>query len=103
MTIRVTNPSEAPCWKFSAYSWALNVGSVCLPVSEAIVNSPSTMVAVRNDDVNNDARMLGTRTRNIVVPQPAPSDREASTRVRRSMARMPASSDRYVNGIARIA
>ena len=67
------------------------------------MNSPSTTVAVRNDDVDNDDRMLGTSTRNIVVPQPAPSDREASTSVRRSMARMPASSARYVNGMARIA
>ena len=77
---------------------AVNTGRVMRfgsekPIIDAIVNSPSTTVAVRNADVSSATRMLGTRTRNSVVPQPAPSEREASTSVRRSIARSPASSD----------
>ena len=59
-----------------------------------MVNSPSTTVAVRNADEISALVRLGTSTRNSVVVHPAPSEREASTIVRRSIALSPASSDR---------
>ena len=64
------------------------------PSIDAIVNSINTTVAVRNVLLSRATRMLGTTTRTIVVVHPAPSEREASTRVLRSMARDPASSAR---------
>ncbi len=72
----------------------MNTWNVVLPINAAIVNSPITTVAVRKADVSSETRRLGTSTRNVVVAHPAPHEREASTSVRRSIARSPASSAR---------
>ena len=94
----VNRPRAKPACGSRRPSWLREHGQVIRfgnqISSDAIVNSPSTTVAVRNADVSRATRMLGTRTRNIVVVHPAPSEREASTSVRRSMARSPASSAR---------
>ena len=47
----------------------------------AIVNSPSTTVAVRNDDEMIAVRRFGISARRSVVPHPAPRLRDASTSV----------------------
>ena len=78
----------------------MNVGNVWNSKVLAIVNSPSTTVAVRNDDEISALDRLGKITRHTVANQPAPRLRDASTKVRTSMARMPASIARYVNGNA---
>ena len=69
----------------------LNTGNVFFSSVLAMVNSPSTTVAVRNDDDDDGCRMFGSSTRRNVVPQPAPRLREASTSVRTSIAWIPAS------------
>ena len=63
-----------------------------------MVNSPSTTATVRNVADTSEVRRLGMSTRRNVVPHPAPRLRDASTNVRRSMLRRPASMERYVNG-----
>ena len=65
-----------------------------------MVNSPSTTVAVRKADEIKALARLGTSTRNSVVVHPAPRERDASTSVRRSIDVSPASSARYVKGMA---
>ena len=60
----------------------------------AMVNSPSTRATERNDAESTAERRLGSTMRRITVNHDAPSERAASDRVRTSMARSPASSDR---------
>ena len=60
----------------------------------AMVNSPSTSATERNDAESTDERRLGSTMRRITVNHDAPSERAASDRVRTSMARSPASSER---------
>ena len=62
--------------------------------SEAMVNSPSTSATVRKAADTTADWMLGSTTRQITVPHPAPRLRAASARVRTSMADNPASSAR---------
>jgi hypothetical protein len=77
-------------------------GNVGFRNNDAIVNSPSTTVIVRNAAPDSAEVMLGTTIRTRARGVDAPSDRAASSKVRRSIARNPASSDRNVNGIARM-
>ena len=60
----------------------------------AMVNSPSTSATDRNDADEHRRAQVGQQIRRITVNQLAPSERAASDRVRTSMARSPASSER---------
>src|ERR1700712_858797 len=64
----------------------------------AMVYSPITSAKHRKVALTIDERRLGISTRNKVVNHPAPRLRDASTRVRESMERMPASRARNTNG-----
>ena len=59
-----------------------------------MVNSPSTRATERNDAESTAERRFGSTIRRITVTHDAPSVRAASDRVRTSMARSPASSER---------
>ena len=65
-----------------------------------MVNSPNTTAVVRNADETMLELRLGSSTRRSVDGQLAPRLRDASTNVRTSIALMPASIERYVNGSA---
>ena len=56
-----------------------------------MVYSPSTRATVSTVAERMATRMLGSRTRRMVVSQSPPSERDASTRVWTSMDRTPAS------------
>ena len=66
------------------------------------MNSPITIASVRNAPPSAAARMFGRITRTSVVAQLAPRLCEASVSVCTSIARKPASSEKYMYGKARI-
>src|SRR3954453_713113 len=76
------------------------VGSVFFRSSDANVNSPSTSATVSTDDAIREAPRFGISTRSMIVEVPAPRLRAASFSVLAEIACRPASSARYVNGIA---
>ena len=56
----------------------ISVGRVFFSSSEAKANSPSTIAAVRHEAATIEARMLGRRTRKMIVHSEAPMLRDAS-------------------------
>src|SRR4051794_1214221 len=78
------------------------VGKVEKSVRLAIVNSPITIASVRNAPDSAACFTFGRITRRSVVRHVAPSDCDASVSVCTSIARKPASSERYTYGKARI-
>src|ERR1700693_2754348 len=84
------------------WNCAIHTGVVCHRSSCAMVYSPKTSANVSTVAESKAGRMFGSITRHIVLRQLPPSDRDASVNVLRSIAPMPASSDRYTKGIARI-
>ena len=76
------------------------VGSVSLRSSAANVNSPSTRATVSTEEAISEALRFGISTRNRIVHVRAPRLRAASFSVFAPIDCRPASSARYVNGIA---
>ena len=78
------------------------VGKVLNAERLAIVNSPITIASVRNEPPRAATRMFGRITRSSVVRQLAPRFCDASVSVWTSIARKPASREKYMYGNARI-
>ena len=72
------------------------VGNVWNAERLAIVYSPITIASVRNEPASAATRMFGRITRPSVVRQVAPRLRDASVSVCTSIARKPASSEKYI-------
>jgi hypothetical protein len=72
----------------------IQTGNVWYRSRLAMVNSPSTSATVSTVAESRAVRRFGRITRHSVISHPAPSELAASTRVRSSSARSPASSDR---------
>ena len=66
------------------------------------MNSPMTMANVRNAPLSTATCTLGRITLRRMVPQLAPRLWAASVNVRTSIARSPASTARYMYGIASV-
>ena len=66
------------------------------------MNSPITIASVRNEPASAAALMFGRITRTSVVGQPCAEALRASVSVCTSIARNPASSEKYMYGNARI-
>ena len=66
------------------------------------MNSPITIASVRNAPDRSATRRLGRMIFTMIVNQPAPRLWAASVRLRMSIARSPASTERYMYGSDRM-
>jgi len=73
-------------------------GSVNFKSNDAMVNSPNTVAKLRNEALMIPTFRFGKITMRVVRIQLAPSERDASTKVFKSIAPRLVSNERNVNG-----
>ena len=91
VTNNASSEAATETWPLVWSLTTIHTGNVSNRARLAMVNSPRTRATVSTTADSTAVRRFGRTTRHNVLPQPAPSELDASTIVFRSSARSPAS------------